>query len=339
MILVPKAEASWARGTDVHPHIDNLRVVGIINQNMTRGEGVPRTWRQQEQHVVPEVVWESMDKLASGLTGSRSAVDAWRSIFVRPLGKAWSDVVVAIKTNTIGYQHTRSAVLTKICHVLSDVVGVKTTNINIYDGIHGGDMTEKTPFFGLPPGCRVQGTWGGVTRGTRVSSPWRENGARSKCIGPLVTGAVDILVNIAVCKGHSPRFGGFTMTMKNHLGTFLPQPVHQTGGLDYLLAINQTQEILGSWDKKTGNVLYPRQQLCLVDALWASEGGPGGCPSHQSNFLAMGVFSPVVDYVVATKFRGETMGWEPNMQSTRRLLTDFGYSERDLPGEDTLILV
>ncbi len=121
------------------------------------------------------------------------------------------------------------------------------------------------------------------------------------------------------------------MTMKNHFGTFDPGPGHWRGSQDYLIAINRTPEILGAMDKQTEKVLFPRQQLCLVDALWASKGGPGGNPTHQPNFLAMGVLSPIVDYQVATKFRGERMGWQPNMKMTRRMLTDFGYNEGDLP--------
>ena len=93
-------------------------------------------------------------------------------------------------------------------------------------------------------------------------------------------------------------------------------------------------------DQQTGKVLFPRQQLCLVDALWASKKGPGGAPSAQPNFLAMGVLSPIVDYQVATKFRGQKMGWEPEMTSTRRMLTEFGYKEEDLPhgGELTAVM-
>jgi hypothetical protein len=66
--------------------------------------------------------------------------------------------------------------------------------------------------------------------------------------------------------------------MKNHFGTFDPGPGHWTGSQDYLIAINQTPEILGPMDRRKGKVLYPRQQLSLVDALWASKGGPGGRP-------------------------------------------------------------
>ncbi len=127
------------------------------------------------------------------------------------------------------------------------------------------------------------------------------------------------------------------MTMKNHFGTFDPSPGHEKGSQDYLIAINRTPEILGEMENQTDKVLFPRQQLCLVDALWASKGGPGGNPTHQPNFLAMGVLSPIVDYQVATKFRGEKMGWQPNMKMTHRMLKDFGYDKRDLPFEGKII--
>ena len=72
---------------------------------------------------------------------------------------------------------------------------------------------------------------------------------------------------------------------------------------------------------------------------WASEGGPGGYPLYQPNFLAMGVLSPVVDYQWVNEFRGEKMGWELNMEATRRLLTDFGFNESDLPAGGKIIEV
>ncbi len=177
----------------------------------------------------------------------------------------------------------------------------------------------------------MENKWGGSSSLTSIPAPWKNGKEKSKCLKHLVDGSVDILINIAMCKGHSQRFGGFTMTMKNHFGTFSPSPGHEKGGQDYLIAINRTPEILGAMDKQTEKVLFPRQQLCLVDALWASKGGPGGNPTHQPNFLAMGVLSPIVDYQVATKFRGERMGWQPNMKMTHRMLTDFGYDASDLP--------
>ena len=335
IVLVPEAKAAWARGTPVHPYVDNLRVVGVTDPRMTTAIEPSCSWTRQNELVASDVVWENMDRLACALTKTRHSRDAWEAIFIKPPGKSWFDAVVAIKTNNIARQHTRKAVIAKLVHELTNTFGVKPLNIHIYDACHGRNMSAYTPF----EGCRVEDDWGGITTRTAVPAPWKETGGRSQCLRHLVDGSVDILINVAVCKGHSPRFGKFTMTMKNHFGTFSPRPGHQDGGQDYLIAINQTPEILGSLDKRSGEVVFPRQQLCLVDALWASRGGPGGNPSHQPNFIAMGVMSPVVDYQVATKFRGQRMGWQPHMGATHRMLTDFGYDQNDLPAGGGIIEV
>lgn len=337
-VLIPKARgAVRAQQTVIHPNVDNLRVVAVTDTAMTSFIEPGASWARQNELVAPEKVWENIDKLACALTNMRKPGDAWRTIFIKPPRKSWSDTVVAIKTNNIAQQHTRSAVMSKICHTLTNTLGVKPTNIHIYDACHGGNMRRNTPFAGLPEGCRIEGRWGGSSTIAAVPEPWRNQGGKSRCLKHLVNGSVDILINMAMCKGHSSRFGGFTMTMKNHFGTFSPKPGHEDGSLDYLIAINQSPEILGSMDRRTGKVLYPRQQLCLIDALWASKGGPGGNPSHQPNFIAMGVMSPAVDYLVATRFRAERMGWKINMEATRRMLTDFGYNEADLPAGGKII--
>jgi len=308
--------------------VDNLRVVGITDPKMTqRLEKVPRSWAEQEKLVNTKVVGENIDKMACGPVNTRDSKEAWSAIFVKPPFKSCLDTVIAIKPNCLGQQqHTH----TKLCHVLTDILGADPCNIHIYYAHHGMRM-GSTPFQGLPKGVNLAVYWDGITANTSVPPPWQ--GKQSNCLGPLVFGTVDILINISMCKGHSPLFGNFTMAMKKHFGTFSPGPGHGRGesGLDYLLAINQTPEILGKINAKTGNVLYPRQHLCLVDALWAGESGPWLGPSHQTNFLAMGVFSPVVDYLVATQFRGQQMGWPPNMDATRRMLSAFGCSKNDLP--------
>ena len=332
-------QASYIRKTVVHPNVNNLRVVGITDNAMTKEHDPVSSWMRQDELVVSKVVWENIDRLACGLAETGNPAEAWRSIFIKPPRKSWSETVVAIKTNNIARQHTRSAVMAKICHTLSHILGVKPFNISIYDARHGATIKKNTPFSGLPEGCQIENKWGGSTALTAVPGPWKNGKGRSKCLKHLVDGSVDILINIAMCKRHSEKFGGFTMTMKNHFGTFSPRPGHKRGSLDYLIAINRAPEILGPMDKRTGKVLYPRQQLCLIDALWASKGGPGGNPTHQPNFLAMGVLSPIVDYQVATKFRGERMGWQPNMKATRRMLTDFGYDESDLPAGGKIIEV
>jgi hypothetical protein len=336
-VITNKSRAKNIAKLVIHPNVDNLRVVGITDTNMTDAYEPVSSWKIQDKLVVTNAVWENIDKLACGLVETRNPTEAWRSIFIKPPRKSWPDTVVAIKTNNIAQQHTRSAVMSKICHTLTHTLGVSPFNIHIYDACHGGNMREKTAFGGLPKGCRVENRWGGSSTLTSIPAPWKNGKGKSKCLKHLVDGSVDILINIAMCKGHSQRFGGFTMTMKNHFGTFDPSPGHGRGSQDYLIAINRTPKILGVMDKQTEKVLFPRQQLCLVDALWASKGGPGRNSTHQPNFLAMGVLSPIVDYQMATKFRGERMGWQPNMRMTHRMLTDFGYKEGDLPAGGKII--
>jgi len=53
----------------------------------------------------------------------------------------------------------------------------------------------------------------------------------------------------------------------------------------------------------------------------------------------MGSLGLLLGYVVVTQFRKERMGWDVNMEITRRMLTDFGYHESDLPGGGKLIEV
>lgn len=330
-IFIPKAQAVWLPKSSVHPNVENLRVVTVTDPKMTMGDVAGISWSRQEELVNTKVVWEDMDRLACRLVQTERPEEAWKAIFIKPPRKSWSDTVFAVKTNQISQQHTRSAVMSKVCQVAADILGVKSFNIHIYDACDGSSMQEKTPFKGLPEGTRIENTWGGSNTLTSIPGPWENGNGKSKCIEHLVSGKVDILVNISMCKGHGSNFGGFTMTMKNHFGTFDPGPGHRRGALDYLLAINQTKEILGEIDTRSGKVLYPRQQLCIVDALWAGKSGPNGNPSHQTNFMAMGVFSPAVDYQVAMKFRGGRMGWEPNTHVTRRMLSDFGYSEGELP--------
>lgn len=338
-LFIPKSQAYWARKTAIHPAVDNLRVVGITDASMTKSIETNCSWARQEELVVAPRVWESMDRLACGLAETKNIEQAWKTIFIKPPRKPWSEAVIAIKTNQIAQQHTRSAVMSKVCHVLTGMLGVTASNIYIYDACHGGDIGAKAPFQGLPDGTIIANRWGGSNTATLVPRPWQDGQSESKCLEHLVKGTVDILVNISMCKGHSSTYGGFTMTMKNHFGTFAPSPGHQDQPLEYLLALNQTQEILGPMDRKTGQVLYPRQQLCIVDALWASQRGPWGNPSAQPNFIAMGVTSPVVDYLVATEFRKGRMGWSVDSGATARFLTEFGYKAADLPNNGKIINV
>jgi hypothetical protein len=216
---------------------------------------------------------------------------------------------------------------------------VSPQNVTIYDAKHGGNMSRSTPFKGLPDGVRVADKWGGFSAKTTVPAPYLDGNAERSCLEHLVNGTVDILINIAMCKGHGGQFGGFTLSMKNHFGTFDPQPGHaEGGGADYVIGINKSPEVLGEMDARTGKVLFPRQQLVLIDALWASGGGgPCARPSDQLNTLVMGTCGPAVDYVVATKVRQERMGWRINPGVADRFLAEFGFSKEDLPQDGRLI--
>ena len=336
-ILVRKSPAEWAKKTIVHPNVNNLRVVGITDPRMTRAKEVETSWKRQQELVVSDPVSENIDKLACALMETKDPKDAWKGILIKPPEKSWSDTIVAIKTNNISQQHTRSAVMSKVCHTLVDVLGVKTANIYIYDGVHGSKMGRDTPFGGLPKGVKVVDQWGGISTPVAVPSPWDDPSAKSEIVKPLADGTVDILVNIALCKGHWTNYGGFTMAMKNHMGTFSPSPVHRDGAQDYLLAVNKTPEILGSMDKKTGKVLYPAPAALPARCPLGEQGRAERAADAQPNFLAMGVFAPVFDYILATRFRGEKMGWKPNMQATKRFLSEFGYDEKDLPGGGEIV--
>ena len=187
---------------------------------------------------------------------------------------------------------------------------VKPENIHIYDSCHGADMLKKTPFAGLPEGCRMESLWGGMAAEVPLPPPWKEGSGKTRCTKSIAAGDVDILINIALCKGHAAQFGGFTMTMKNHFGTFDPRHGHdredRKNSTDYLLSINRSAQVLGETGPG-GEVLFPRQQLCFIDALWASRKGPGCESSAQPNRFFMGTCSPVLDYLAAVRFRRSRM--------------------------------
>jgi hypothetical protein len=160
-VFISRSAAAWEPGSPVHPNIDNLRVASIGDSAMTNGEDPNGSWKKQDALVVKEVVWENMDKLACSLADTGNPEEAWKAVFVKPPQKSWSDTVVAIKTNNLGEQHPRSAVMSKVCHTLVNIFGVKPSNIYIYDADRGSNMKKTSPFTNLPDGCNMAGNWGG----------------------------------------------------------------------------------------------------------------------------------------------------------------------------------
>jgi hypothetical protein len=114
--------------------------------------------------------------------------------------------------------------------------------------------------------------------------------------------------------------------MKNHAGTFeMPVTKHFNGGLKYIIAFNKSRAILG------GSPV--RQQLCIVDSLWAMKKGPPGVPTKRPCALSMGTFGPAVDWTVAKRLREPLFGFKhPDFLSM--ILTEFGYRPAEFENLD-----
>jgi hypothetical protein len=163
-------------------------------------------------------------------------------------------------------------------------------------------------------------------------------------VADLVNGVIDILVDIASLKIHSGPgtsygFGGCSLCMKNHLGTFINQGTETGTGdasstglhsLDAVFNINKHAAILG------GSPV--RQQLCIVDGLLAN-GGNSAVWSIRTDRIVMGTFAPIVDYFTATKIllNSTIMAGGPMPAAgvtnaatlVPQFLTSFGYATTD----------
>jgi hypothetical protein len=307
-----KESPGWKNGMQINPNIDNLRVVCCHDESMLTGD--PDSWKPAALNapVVREQVHKNLDQMAKSLAQVPDATSAWRIIFQKPQNKQWQNVKVAIKVNAIRKNNPRFAVVEKICNALHGL-GIPYENIIIYDAISDASK-PYTEAVGkeLPDKVIVSKKGEALGGWTEVYVP-RPKERMVKCVKDIAEGEIDILVNIAVHKGVREEFGGVSLCMKNNAGTIWPKPLHHGGGLDYLLAYNQSQAILGGTPV--------RQQLCLVDSLWA---GPWGVPDKRLSRLVMGTFAPAVDYITAKRIREPLFKAEhPNIE---RFLTDFGYS-------------
>jgi predicted NAD-dependent protein-ADP-ribosyltransferase YbiA (DUF1768 family) len=324
----------------IHPEIDNTRVAFCHDPSMISGNPVDwSTIEAQNEMVVPDRVHENMDKMAMAIAEKATPEDAWAAIFRKPESKEWNEVKVAVKINSVEERHlNRLAVIEKVCLAIIDL-GVLNENITIYDASWGISGTEnymnlyETDYAmqRLPPGVQISTTLGGER--VPITLP---DSSEEPCTPQLADGTIDILINIAVNKGHGISYSGrFTLTLKNHLGSLVfLHPGAQNGGdlpqiTPKLIAMNQSTAILGEGDP-------PRQQLCIVDSLWASTGGPHDTPNRAPCCLVMGTFSPIVDYLTVRRIREErpeNQGGTPygmGMTDTDeevlgRFLSDFGY--------------
>lgn len=310
----------------INPAIDNLRVVCCHDPDMVTGD--PTTFTTisgQNEPVVVEKVQANMDQMAMELAEKPTPQEAWATIFQKPASKEWPEVKVAIKANckTLNNNNNpmnnpRLAVLDKVCKALNGL-GIPYGNIILYDD-DDEDATIYNNFVGngLPDGIVVStgnDALGGQKISTLIPAPYNQNG---NCTKHIADGTIDILINCAMNKGHDSTWGNATSTMKNHLGTFSPQP-HNT---DRLIGISKSDAIIGGTPT--------RQQLCIVDSIWASMSGPSAIPDKAPYRLVMGTCSPVVDYATIIKIREDVMGASHTSSVVNRFLTDFGYSPDDL---------
>jgi hypothetical protein len=314
------AETPFDGRRPVNPAIDNLSVVCGINTAMVKAD--PSSWEMEGQNAVVDAaqVEKTLDAMALSFSGGDTPDAAWSRIFRKPAHKEWTTVTAAIKVNCIAINHPRIAVVNKVCAELLRL-GMKAENIIIYDGCHNA-APLYTAYIGkgLPSGVQVSDKYRALGGTAKVQIPAPKKGNYS-CAKALVDGAIDLLVDIAVNKGHQQGFGGTTLTMKNHAGTFDPKPLHLGGGMDYLIAFNKSDAIRGRD--------FPRQQLCIVDSLWGARNGPGGPPDKRLDRLVMGTFSPAVDYLTAKKIREIEL--KVTHSSIERFITEFGYRVEEVP--------
>lgn len=333
---VSSVRANTTRGTEspmksINPDIDNLKVVSCHDLKMISGNFAPG-FSNQNLIIDSAKVEANLDAMAMELAGKPDPASAWATIFRKPSAKGWKDVRCALKVNCINTRNMpRVAVVGKVCKELI-ALGVPPSSIVIFDGKSNAYGADKyTPYIGtsLPTGVvvsRRNDSLGGMKQPLSLPG-YPATPDNCKCTADLVDGKIDILVNLAVNKHHAGEYGHVTMCMKNHFGTFNPSP-HGHGDNGYLIAINKSDEIVG------GDPV--RQQLCIIDSIWASHlGGPtSGLRGVQTGpaRLIMGTFAPAVDYLTAVatwpdwKTDSGTQCKHATNANTENFLLQFGYT-------------
>jgi hypothetical protein len=326
----------WTNGMAINPNISNMLVVECYDTKMITSNPTSRTFSTVTAAVNTAQVQANMDAMAMRLSGKSTAAAAWSTIFQKPATKNWSAVRVAIKVNIIATTLlVNVAVIGKICKELANL-GVLPSNIIIYDGnvTYATDTTRTSqypPYFSLTDPTKIAATISapnsaalGGTKSVTITAV--DHTYNVNCTADFVNGLVDILVNCSVNKGHGTSGNGnFTLSMKNHYGTFDPAMHDDTSTYltrNYIFAINKSDPILGGTP--------PRQQLCIVDSLWAETSGNNGPPdANPYSRLVMGTFGPAVDYLTIKKIREPVMGATHNAAVVNAIMPAFGYTATD----------
>ena len=326
----PAQGTAWTAGMRINPAIPNTRVVSCTDEKMISDMEKAKVMStfagtaNQNTCINTARVEENMDAMAQALTGKPSAQEAWSTVFMKPAAKEWRSVKAAIKANcATTLIMPKIAVVNKVCVELMRL-GVAAANITIYDAVDDASGSEKyTPFIGngLPDGIVVSS----LTR-EGVSVPVGSGTLQCCSVlarqdGPTIVYPTDILINCAVNKGHNTGYGQFTMCMKNHTGSIKFSCPTQ----EELIAMNQCEAIIGGTDGAPC-----RQQLCIVDSLWASWVGPTNPPDYLPCTISMGTLAPAVDYQVAMKIRKEVMNAPPEEKWIDPWLERFNINKTDL---------
>ena len=322
-----KAEPrGWTEAKSIHPSIDNLRVVvahdsAMVNTNCIDFSGF--SMEKQNSYANTDKIQENMDKMAIALAEDQSTADlAWKKIFIKPAAKSWNEVTVAIKINAIGSNHPRVAVIDKLCSELINC-GVLAENITIFDA--GRTATSLYNSFvgnGIPSNVKVSNGSSNVNVPTTGTNTITCTDILAKSVNGAIVYQKDILINVAVCKGHSQsKNGGFTLTLKNHIGTV---NINKCPSAEKLIEINQCEAILGNFESGE-----PRQCLCIVDALWSATNGPGGNPNVDTYRLVMGTHSPIVDYLTVKRIREPILDKPAVSGKLETILSGYGYDIND----------
>jgi len=342
-----RIEGAWSPGMQINPHIDNWRVVCCYDAGLLKSPSanIPNVlasndetrMRAQTDAVDASRVERALDLMALSLADSDNIAAAWATIFQQP-SRGWSTARVAIKVNASFKLHPAVAIVGKVCRELH-ALGVPYENIVLYDIWQwetGGEESRSNPRSvyapyigaGIPAGVHADSarkeTMGGSLAPAPVPPPAEGD---YPVVKALADGEIDVLVNIAVNKGHEPWNGSYTLCMKNHFGTFTSMPYpgewpDNHGDYKYIIAINKSDAIIGGTP--------PRQQLCIVDSIFGAMEGPIDIYTLKDPCrIVMGTFAPAVDFLTVRRIREEVMGATHDAALVDGVLPHFGYDPAD----------
>ena len=321
-----RAHAAWpSSGTlDINPDISNMRVVGCKDAAMMKSTPATMSFAAENSAVDGARVQANMDAMAMQLAQATTADAAWKTIFRS--SKPWASTRVAIKINVTEPKNMpRIAVIEKFCRVFAGL-GVPASNIIVYDGgpsSFASNTSNYASYFSTTDTSKIPGVISNLNDalGGTTNAPIPDETAAA-CTADMAKGTIDILISLAVNKGH-PNFGGATLCMKNHFGTFIANHFGNDSAKmnNYIFNINKSDAIIGGTP--------PRQQLCLIDSLIANKASNTGTPESMPGYLVMGTFGPAVDYVTIKKVREEVMSATHDATVINTYLTSFGYTTKD----------